>query len=91
MFKFFKNWKNMALIDAAKEGDLNKVRKLLDKGANVDTKDKYGHTPVILASMKNYPEIVKVLLEAGVDINAKNKVGCLGIHSDGGKTVAWGS
>lgn len=35
MFKFFKNRKNMALIDAVEEGDLKKVRKLLDKGAGI--------------------------------------------------------
>lgn len=74
MFKFFKNQKNMALLDAAYEGDLKKVRNLLEAGAEVNAKDEDGYTALIRASSGGDIEIVKALLEAGADVNAKNEV-----------------
>lgn len=68
---------------------MSKVRKLLDEGANTNAKD--GNTALIRASIMGHTEIMKVLLEAEADVNAKKKVGCLVIHLDGGKIVAWRS
>ena len=85
MFKFFENRKNKALIDAAYKGNLKKVRKLLEAGADVNTKDEDraydditsgdGYTALIHASNKGHTEIVEALLEAGADINVKSRDG----------------
>ena len=49
------------------------------------------NTALMPASAERHTQIMKALLEAGTEVNAKNKNGCFGIHSDGGKTVAWRS
>ncbi len=52
--------------------DLNLVKLaqfLLDHGANVHAKDSYGNTALYLAIRKKNPELVKLVLNAGVDVN----------------------
>lgn len=40
---------------------------LLRDGAHVDTRDRYGHTPLMLASSYGYASLVELLLEKGAD------------------------
>lgn len=52
--------------------DLNLVKLaqfLLDHGANAHAKDSYGNTALYLAIRKKNPELVKLVLNAGVDVN----------------------
>ena len=65
--------KNEALLQAACDGDVFKVKSLLEQGADINAKDKNGRTALILATEKGYVEIVKVLLEHGADVNAIDK------------------
>jgi ankyrin repeat protein len=53
------------LIDTAKKGDTARVKALIDKGANINAKDKNGRTALMWASEKGYTEIVKLLREKG--------------------------
>ena len=46
---------------ASKAGDIDKVRKLLDEGADPGFKDKSGNTPVHCAKT---PEVLDALLQA---------------------------
>ena len=48
------------------------IRSLLIKGANINTRDIYGMTPLMYACRNNYTDIVKVLLDAGANIYIKN-------------------
>lgn len=59
------------LADAAYEGNLDRVQELLDAGADVDTINGRGHTPLICAviSRNVNPEVVQELLDAGADFN----------------------
>jgi ankyrin repeat protein len=41
------------------------VQALLAKGADVDTKNKSGHTPLMLAKKEGKKEIIRMLKEAG--------------------------
>ncbi|KAI0533751.1 hypothetical protein GGR58DRAFT_96693 [Xylaria digitata] len=53
------------------------VRLLLEKGANLESKDndKYGRTPLSWAAEKGYKRVVKLLLEKGADLEFKDKYG----------------
>jgi ankyrin repeat protein len=60
------------LADAARRGDLAAARLLLDKGADVNTVDYRGYTPLILAAQydRDSPELVRLLLSRGADVRA---------------------
>ena len=51
------------------------VELLINKGANVNSKDFFGVTPLHLAALGGNTEIAKILIENGANINAKNKEG----------------
>jgi ankyrin repeat protein len=62
---------------AANNGDLPAVRALLDAGNhNVDECDEDGSTALLAAAWSNHPDIVRLLLEHGADINAQNATVC---------------
>lgn len=58
-----------ALHDAARDGDLAKVRELLDAGVPVDAGNHYEVTALIYASVWGHIDVVRELLERGADIN----------------------
>ena len=51
--------------DAAKKGDLGKVRELLEKGANVNELDGRGRTPVRIAARYGFTEVWNYLRQHG--------------------------
>lgn len=57
---------------AAQNGDLAKVRALLEKGVDVNAKSQYGATALSFACDKGALEIVKLLLEKGADVNIRD-------------------
>ena len=59
---------------AVLDGDVGRVRELLDKGARADPRSAYGYTPLALATGKN-DEIVRLLVSHGADVNAKTPLG----------------
>ena len=66
---------NQKLIDAAKGNNIKGVREEIKLGADVNAKDKYGDTALILAAWYGYTEVAKLLLAAGADVNAKDNGG----------------
>ncbi|KAL9468603.1 hypothetical protein ACSS6W_010297 [Trichoderma asperelloides] len=50
---------------ACRQGDLQKCQQLISMGVNINGKDKFDYTPLILASLCGHYELVQVLLEAG--------------------------
>ncbi|XP_072851515.2 fibronectin type 3 and ankyrin repeat domains protein 1 isoform X1 [Pogona vitticeps] len=48
---------------------------LIDAGADVNTKDKDGKTPLMVAALNNQEELVALLLERGADPDVKNEFG----------------
>jgi ankyrin repeat protein len=60
---------------AIRNEDVSAVRKLLDRGADVNARDAEGNTPLILASFYAGPECVQLLIETGADVNAANRAG----------------
>jgi ankyrin repeat protein len=63
---------NLDLLEAAKAGDAAEVEKLLEQGADVNAKGKYGMTALMVAVEGGHTETVKALIDAGADVNAKN-------------------
>ena len=60
----------MALFDAAEKGDTARVQALLAHGGSAKVQAPNGLTPLIIASMMNHPDTVKLLLDRGADANA---------------------
>ena len=58
------------LFDAARDGDLATVKRLIDEGLDVDTKTKYGATALAYAVDKGHIEIVRFLIDKGADVNS---------------------
>jgi len=63
------------LFTAIRDGDVQNVRRLLDNGADVNSRDPEGNTPLIQAAFYATPECVGLLLKKGADANAANSVG----------------
>jgi hypothetical protein len=59
---------------------VNSARWLLRAGTPINAKDDDGNTALILASMGDLPELVKLLLENGAEVNAVNKDGRNAMH-----------
>ena len=57
------------------EINFEKVKELINKGANIEAKDNDGDTSLTSASGWDYSDVVKLLLEKGADIEAKDNRG----------------
>ena len=63
------------LLDAIKEGDINKVESLLKRGAQVDLQDKDGVSPLMGASHYKRGDIIRLLLDWKAKVNLQDKNG----------------
>ncbi len=63
---------NDQLFEAVRKGDAAAVTALLDKGADVNAKFRYGQTALFKASERGYANVVKVLLDRGADPTVKD-------------------
>ena len=57
------------LNDAAKEGDLDEVKRLIKEGANIESKDVSGSTPLYNALDRGNKEVVQFLILKGANVN----------------------
>ncbi len=73
--QYAKAGRDRELLDAARDGALQKVRNLLANGADVNTQDGNGWTPLMFAVSSAHTELVKMLLQAGADVNIRNAAG----------------
>lgn len=63
---------NDQLYEAVRKGDLAAVTTLLDQGADVNAKFRYGATALFKAAERGHTEIVKLLLARGADVTVKD-------------------
>lgn len=76
-----KNMKTMTpLLLAVKVGELETVKFLLSKGANIEGKDESGTTPLILAASSDNINIMQELLDRGADVRAKDNCQRTALH-----------
>jgi ankyrin len=64
-----------ALVFAAREGDVESARALLDAGADVNQQTEYGWTPLLTAVNNRNYRLAQLLIERGADVNLANKGG----------------
>jgi len=60
---------------AASAGQVPVIEYLLDNSAYIDAESPNGTTPLMMAAMYGSPQAVKVLIQAGADLNIKNQLG----------------
>jgi ankyrin repeat protein len=63
---------NDQMWEAVRRGDAATVTAMLDKGADVNAKFRYGATALFKAAERGNPEIVKILLSRGADVSVKD-------------------
>ena len=61
------------------KGDLETLKVMLAKGADVNSQDKEGHTALMTAAHFGNVEIAELLLASGADVFIKNKKGELAL------------
>lgn len=66
------NRETEALISAVEKGQLEKVKTLLTSGVNLEGKDRYGQTSLMIAVHKRNLPMIKMLLSAGANVNARS-------------------
>ena len=71
---------NEKLFDAAKNGNNEEVRELIEAGGQVNTVDIFGRTPLHYAAGDGHTETVKALIEAEAQVNAVNRFGRTILH-----------
>ena len=66
---------------AALTGDLTAVRQHIAAGSDLDERDPYGSTPLIIAATFGRTEVARALLEGGADPDLSNDDGGTPLHT----------
>src|SRR6266850_2475373 len=66
---------NAELVQAARSGSEDTVRRLLDQGAVVDSRNRSGDTPLNIAAKNGHTRLGLLLIERGADVNQKDLAG----------------
>ncbi|KAI1379146.1 hypothetical protein F4677DRAFT_410710 [Hypoxylon crocopeplum] len=53
------------LLEVCRRGDLKRTQELISAGVNINGKDNFDYTPLIVASLCGHYELVELLLESG--------------------------
>ncbi len=59
------------MLNETSQGNVKAVRRLISLGVDINTTNRYGVTPLMVASLCNWPEVVKLLLDHGADIERR--------------------
>ncbi len=68
------------LVQAAQDGDLNRVKQALVGGGHLEARGQDGATPLHMAAWKGHVPVVEFLLKSGANIHALNSKGRTALH-----------
>lgn len=68
------------LIEAIESNDIDRLKELIGKNADINVIDDYGDPLLIIALHKKYFEIFRNLVQFGVNVNLKDKKGQTALH-----------
>ena len=60
-------------LDAAREGNIAKIKLMLQKGFNIETTTDSGNTALKIAAKKNHKELAEFLISQGAEVNSRNR------------------
>jgi CubicO group peptidase (beta-lactamase class C family) len=66
---------------AALQGNVDAVREHIAAGSDLDAKDPWGSTPLIIAVTFDRTEVARALIEAGADLEIANREGSTPLHT----------
>jgi ankyrin repeat protein len=58
---------------AARRNHIEIAKLLIERGADVEAKDKWGRTPLYYACLNDNLECAELLIDAGADVGAKDR------------------
>ena len=77
----------MELWRGCENGDLERVRQLIQDGQDVNRdENRYGWTPLMRAAYSGHDQVVRELIRAGADVNGKDNIKQTALH----KASSWG-
>ncbi|MGG0287716.1 ankyrin repeat domain-containing protein [Peribacillus butanolivorans] len=65
---------NEQLIQAAERKETETIKRLIEEGVDINTKDSEGRTATMIATYNNDVETTKVLIKAGADVNIQDNM-----------------
>jgi len=65
---------------AALQGNVAAVRQHIEAGSDLNQKDAYGSTPLIVAATFGQTDVARALIDAGADMNITNNEGATPLH-----------
>ena len=80
---------NSELRDASRDGDIDRVMSLIDRGADIHSRGNYGETSLHYACDSGQTAVASLLLERGADIRSRDNNGWTALHyaCDRGRTA----
>lgn len=66
---------DITVMEAAATGDHDSLRRLVYRGANIESANERGETALILAAMVGDAEAIQFLIDSGADVDAKSNYG----------------
>jgi cytohesin len=72
--------KNKSLLEAVKKSDLEQVKLLILKGADVNAKVGNGDTLLHIAAQLGHEDVTRLLISKGADVNAKSNSSWTPLH-----------
>jgi len=70
----------VSLHEAALQGNIDAIRQHIEAGSDLNEKDAYGSSPLIVATTFGKTKVARALIEAGADMKISNNDGSTPLH-----------